>query len=56
MKNRHTGIATMKEEMKKANLLEPKFEILRGTFKVTFWKKNETETTQKTTQKATQKN
>lgn len=38
VENRHTGIATMREEMKKTNLPEPEFEILRGTFKVTFIK------------------
>lgn len=38
VENRHTGVATMREEMKKANLPEPEFEILRGTFKVTFRK------------------
>lgn len=30
----------MREEMRKANLPEPEFEILRGTFKVTFRKEN----------------
>ena len=50
VENRHTGIATMREEMKKMNLPEPEFENIRGTFKVTFRKekkeintKNETE-------------
>lgn len=38
VENRHTGVATMREEMKKAKLPEPEFEILRGTFKVTFRK------------------
>lgn len=38
VENRHTGIATMREEMKKMNLPEPEFETLRGTFKVTFRK------------------
>ena len=33
VENRHTGIATMREEMKKMNLPEPEFENLRGTFK-----------------------
>lgn len=41
VENRHTGIATMREEMKKMNLPEPEFENLRGTFKVTFRKENE---------------
>jgi predicted HTH transcriptional regulator len=39
VENRHTGIATMREEMKKAKLPEPEFETLRDTFKVTFRKK-----------------
>lgn len=38
IENRHTGIATMIDEMKKMNLPEPKFESLRGDFKVTFYK------------------
>ena len=38
VENRHTGIATMREEMQKANLPEPEFETLRGNFKVTFRK------------------
>ena len=33
VENRHTGIATMRDEMKKMNLPEPEFENLRGTFK-----------------------
>ena len=41
VENRHTGIATMRKEMKKMNLPEPEFENLRGTFKVTFRKENE---------------
>ena len=41
VENRHTGIATMREEMKKMNLPEPEFENLRGTFKVTFRKEKE---------------
>jgi len=49
VENRHTGIATMREEMKKANLLEPEFESLRGNFKVTFFKENKNE--EKTTMK-----
>ena len=40
IENRHTGIATMREEMKKMGLPEPEFESLRGDFKVTFRKKN----------------
>jgi ATP-dependent DNA helicase RecG len=37
IENRHTGIPTMKKEMKKMNLPEPKFEEIRGDFKVTFY-------------------
>lgn len=58
VENRHTGIATMREEMQRANLPEPEFEILRGTFKVTFRKEfsdiSGKITTQKITQKTTQ--
>ena len=35
--NRYSGIPTIYEEMKKAGLLEPKFENVRGTFKVTLY-------------------
>lgn len=42
VENRHTGIATMRDEMKKMNLPEPEFENLRGTFKVTFRKEKST--------------
>ena len=41
VENRHTGIATMRDEMKKMNLPEPEFENLRGTFKVTFRKEKQ---------------
>lgn len=41
VENRHTGIATMRDEMKKMNLPEPEFETLRGMFKVTFRKEKE---------------
>lgn len=41
--NRYSGIPTIYSEMKKAGLLEPKFENLRGTFKVTLFKKTKTE-------------
>lgn len=41
VENRHTGIATMRDEMKKMNLPEPEFENLRGTFKVTFRKEEQ---------------
>lgn len=36
IENRHTGIPTMKNEMKKNKLPEPIFEEIRGDFKVTF--------------------
>lgn len=45
IENRHTGIATMRDEMKKMGLPEPEFESLRGDFKVTF-KKEWTEKTE----------
>ena len=35
--NRYSGIPTIYSEMKKAGLLEPKFENTRGTFKVTLY-------------------
>ncbi len=35
--NRYSGIPTIYSEMKKAGLKEPKFEDLRGTFKVTLY-------------------
>ena len=41
VENRHSGIVTMIEEMKKMNSPEPEFENLRGTFKVTFRKEKE---------------
>lgn len=42
IENRHTGIATMREEMKQMGLPEPEFYSLRGDFKVVFRKvKNE---------------
>lgn len=41
--NRYSGIPTIYSEMKKAGLLEPKFENFRGTFKVTLFKKTKTE-------------
>lgn len=37
--NRYSGIPTIYAEMKKAGLLEPKFEEKRGTFKVTLFNK-----------------
>ena len=38
IENRHTGIATMREEMKKMGMPEPEFQSLRGDFKVIFRK------------------
>ena len=38
IENRHTGIATMREEMKKMGLPAPEFQSLRGDFKVIFRK------------------
>ena len=38
IENRHTGIATMREEMKKMGLPAPEFKSLRGDFKVIFRK------------------
>lgn len=35
--NRYSGIPTIYEEMKKAGLMEPKFENIRGTLKVTLY-------------------
>lgn len=51
VENRHTGIATMREEMVKSNLPEPEFEVLRGTFKVTFRKEKVDESGQKSDHK-----
>ena len=53
VENRHTGIATMREEMQKANLPEPEFEILRGTFKVTFRKEKKEIVSQNITENCT---
>lgn len=41
--NRYSGIPTIYSEMEKAGLLKPKFENLRGTFKVTLYNKKHTE-------------
>ena len=40
IENRHSGIPTMKREMRKLGLPDPEFEEERGTFKVTFRKSN----------------
>lgn len=53
VENRHTGIATMRDEMKKMNLPEPEFENLRGTFKVTFRKEKKETTAQNITENCT---
>lgn len=53
VENRHTGIATMRDEMKKMNLPEPEFETLRGTFKVTFKKEKQETTAQNITENCT---
>ena len=53
VENRHTGIATMRDEMKKMNLPEPEFENLRGTFKVTFRKEKADETVKNCTENCT---
>ncbi|MBO6219886.1 MAG: putative DNA binding domain-containing protein [Treponema sp.] len=42
--NRYSGIPTIYAEMKKAGLLEPKFENIRGTFKVTLYNKKRADT------------
>lgn len=41
--NRYSGIPTIYSEMKKAGLMEPKFESLRGTFKVTLYNSKKTD-------------
>lgn len=41
--NRYSGIPTIYSEMKKAGLKEPKFENIRGTFKVTLYNKKQQE-------------
>ena len=55
IENRHTGIATMREEMKKMGLPEPEFESLRGDFKVTFRKEKIKISEQNKNQKFTEK-
>ena len=59
IENRHTGIATMREEMRKMGLPEPEFESLRGDFKVTFRKEkvkiSEQNKNQEFTEKFTEK-
>ena len=41
--NRYSGIPTIYAEMKKAGLMEPKFESVRGTFKVTLYNSKKTD-------------
>lgn len=55
IENRHTGIATMREEMRKMGLPEPEFESLRGDFKVTFRKEKIKISEQNKNQKFTEK-
>ena len=55
VENRHTGIATMKEEMKNMNLPEPEISVSNGDFRVIFRKEQLPEIDSKTTQKTTQK-
>ena len=60
IENRHTGIATMREEMKKMGLPQPEFISLRGDFKVIFRKEkgetlDNTEFTEKFTERFTEK-
>ena len=47
IENRHTGIATMRDEMKKMGVPKPEFQSLRGDFKVICRKDNTTEREQK---------
>lgn len=56
IENRHTGIATMREEMKKMGLPQPEFISLRGDFKVIFRKeKGELTENNEFTEKFTEK-
>lgn len=55
IENRHTGIATMREEMKKMALPEPEFQSLRGDFKVIFRKQEVKISEQNEIQKFTEK-
>ncbi len=41
--NRYSGIPTIYAEMRKAGLMEPKFESIRGTFKVTLYNSKKTD-------------
>ena len=55
VENRHTGIETMRKEMKNMNLQEPEFIADNKDFTVIFRKENKNDIIQKTTQKTTQK-
>jgi len=41
LENRHTGISTMRREMRRLGLPDPVIETGRGSFKVTFFKNKE---------------
>ena len=53
IENRHTGIATMRDEMRKMGLPEPEFMSLRGDFKVIFRKENKSDIIQNFTENFT---
>ena len=55
IENRHTGIATMREEMRKMGLPEPEFVSLRGDFKVIFRKEKIKNSEQNKNQEFTEK-
>ncbi len=55
VENRHTGIATMREEMKKMGLPSPEFKSIRGDFKVIFRKEPLSNDIQEFTEKFTEK-
>lgn len=54
VENRHTGIATMREEMKKMGLPSPEFKSIRGDFKVIFRKEPLSNDIQEFTEKFTE--
>ena len=53
IENRHTGIATMRDEMRKMGLPEPELMSLRGDFKVIFRKENKSDIIQNFTENFT---
>lgn len=55
VENRHTGIATMKEEMKSMDLPEPEIVVSNGDFRVIFRRKDVEILSQKSGQKSGQK-